>query len=368
MTEPTATGRPPPASSRSSRGPPRHLPHLRSVRLRGTDDDRVIVRARDGGARRRDPDRRVPASSGSATGGQLEARPAPALDPPFADLDIDLPRTAAVALRTLSGDVEATGIAGDSRWASASGDIRLSVEAGRVQLETMSGDAVLEATGSITLGARTVSGGLRVRAPRLDGLDASTTSGDVRIEGDLAAGPPTTSTRCPATSSSSPPAPSASRSRRSRATSTRPAGTCRCGTRAARWSSATAPSPSPSGRPPATCGCGRWRAGPGRASPCRPAGARTGRPRRLSRRSRRSPRGGPGCPPRGRPRRSGPAPDRRGGGHAGLDWLRAGRRPPRGRPPGGPPGPRARRPRHRDRRARLEILEQAGPRYFRGWC
>ena len=161
-----------------------------SVRLRGTDDDRVVVRAQDGeplGDEIRveaDPDVvRVRDQEGTWKLGPLSLSTRRSRD-----VAIDLPRTAAVVLRTLSGDVVATGIGGDSRWASASGDLRISVEGGRVQLETMSGDAVLEASGSITLGARTVSGGLRVRAPRLDGLDASTTSGDVRIEGDLGRG------------------------------------------------------------------------------------------------------------------------------------------------------------------------------------
>ena len=104
------------------------------------------------------------------------------------DLDIDLPRTAAISLRTVSGDVEALGIGGASRWASTSGDLRVTVSAGPVQLESMSGDAVVEASAAITLVGRTVSGDLKVRAPRLDGLDASTTSGDVRVEADLAAG------------------------------------------------------------------------------------------------------------------------------------------------------------------------------------
>ena len=85
----------------------------------------------------------------------------------------------------MSGDVEATGIAGDSRWASASGDLRLAVDGGRVQLETMSGRRHRSRRpASIALGARTVSGDLRVRAPRLLAIDAGTTSGDVRIEGD----------------------------------------------------------------------------------------------------------------------------------------------------------------------------------------
>ena len=157
--------------------------------LRGTDDDRLVVRAQDG-----EPlgyDVRVDADDSTIrirdTDHAVKLGPMNISHRRSRDLVVELPRSAAVVLRTLSGDVVATGIGADSRWATASGDLRLSVEGGRVQLETMSGDAILEASGTMTLGARTVSGDLRVRAPRLDTLDASTTSGDVRIEADLGA-------------------------------------------------------------------------------------------------------------------------------------------------------------------------------------
>ncbi len=160
------------------------------LRVRGTDGDRVIVRSRDGVPL--DDDLHIDAAPGilrirdGETGiriGPLHVRTRRSLD-----LDIDLPRTAAVSLRTMSGDVEATGIGGPSQWASASGDLRLATSAGPVRVDTMSGDATLEVSAAISLAARTVSGDLRVRAPRLEAVDASTTSGDVRIEADLAEG------------------------------------------------------------------------------------------------------------------------------------------------------------------------------------
>lgn len=158
------------------------------LRIRGIDGDRVIVRTRDGESL--DERIRIETAPGvvrirDGEGGfrlgpvQVRTRRSP-------DLDIDLPRTAVVSLRTTSGDVEAFGIGGASRWASASGDLRVSVSAGPVHLDSMSGDAVLESSVEIGLTARTVSGDLKVRAPRLETLDASTTSGDVRVEGDLA--------------------------------------------------------------------------------------------------------------------------------------------------------------------------------------
>lgn len=165
------------------------------LRVRGIDGDRVVVRSRDGKPL---DDRvhfetapgvvRILDGEGSFRDGeggfklgpvQVRIRRSP-------DLDIELPRTAVVSLRTTSGDVEAHGIGGASRWASTSGDLRVSVTAGPVHLDTMSGDAALESSVDIVLTARTVSGDLKVRAPRLETLDATTTSGDIRVEGDLA--------------------------------------------------------------------------------------------------------------------------------------------------------------------------------------
>ena len=160
------------------------------LRLRGIDGDRVIVRSRDGGPL--EGRVRIEAAAGIVRirdgEGSVRLGPLVLSTRRSPDLDIDVPRTAALLVRTVSGDVEALGIGGSSRWASTSGDLRVTVSAGPVQLESMSGDAVVEASAAISLVGRTVSGDLRVRAPRLDGLDASTTSGDVRIEADLAAG------------------------------------------------------------------------------------------------------------------------------------------------------------------------------------
>ncbi len=158
------------------------------LRIHGIDGDRVIVRTRDG-----EPlDERIRFETAPGVvrirdgEGDFRLGPVQVRTRRSPDLDIDLPRTAAVSLRTMSGDIEALGIGGASRWASASGDLRVSVSAGPVHLDSMSGDAVLESSVEIALTARTVSGDLKVRAPGLETLDASTTSGDIRVEGDLA--------------------------------------------------------------------------------------------------------------------------------------------------------------------------------------
>ncbi len=161
-----------------------------SLRIRGTDGDRVVVRTSDGAPLADDV--RIDAGDGVVRirDGESGIRLGPlhVRTRRSPDLDIDLPRTAALSVRTLSGDVVATGIAAASRWAMASGDLRISTSAGPVQVETMSGDAVIDASVAIALGARTVSGDLRVHAPGLEVIDASSTSGDIRVEADLSPG------------------------------------------------------------------------------------------------------------------------------------------------------------------------------------
>ena len=54
-------------------------------------------------------------------------------------LDVDVPRTARLICKTLSGDIEAHGVGHESRWSTASGDLHLVVEGGSLILDTMSG-------------------------------------------------------------------------------------------------------------------------------------------------------------------------------------------------------------------------------------
>ena len=323
-----------------------------SVHLRGTDDDRVVVRAQDGeplGDEIRveaEPDIvRVRDAEGSWKLGPFSVSTRRSRD-----LAIDLPRTAAVVLRTLSGDVQASGIGADSRWASASGDLRISVDGGRVQLETMSGDAILEASGTITLGARTVSGDLRIHAPRIDAVDASTTSGDVRIEGDLGRGTNHTInsvsgdvelvTGSPVRLQVETIAGDVHASGRHQSDGAPGHRTLVVGDGSVAVSVRT------------TSGDVRLRAlegGTGAIAPepAEPAVAPEPPTAPVAPTAADRARA-PGAPDGRRRWRAAAPPDRRGGGHAGVERRRPHRRPPRGRSPRGPAGPRARGARHRD--------------------
>ena len=160
------------------------------VRVRGTDEARLVIRTRDG--RRLDDAVTVDVAPGRVrirdAAGDFRLGPIRLSTRRSADLDLEVPRGTALAVRSLSGDIEATGIRGASRWTTASGDLRLAIETGPVAVETMSGDVILTGEGSLAVTARTVSGDLRLTAPLLDGLDLASTSGDVRVEGDLRPG------------------------------------------------------------------------------------------------------------------------------------------------------------------------------------
>lgn len=102
-----------------------------------------------------------------------------------ADLVIELPRATRIGLDTASADVSVTGIAGPGRYRTTSGDLIIQDAGGDLEIEAVSGDLRVEAVAPIELGARTISGDGTIRAPRLDRLDLTTTSGDLRVDAEL---------------------------------------------------------------------------------------------------------------------------------------------------------------------------------------
>jgi hypothetical protein len=165
-----------------------------NARIRATDEDKVVIRTLEG-----EPvdevltieateDRVAIRDAGGATSRDLRLGPIRIRSISPADLDLEIPATARLSLKTMSGDVEAIGIGAASRWASASGDLRLRIERGPIGIESMSGDITVESQEALEVQASSVSGDLRVRAPRIDKLAASSTSGDIRIAAALATG------------------------------------------------------------------------------------------------------------------------------------------------------------------------------------
>lgn len=162
------------------------------LRVRTTDGDRVVIRGRT----ERDLERDVEITSGQGwvrvtdgPAGTLRLGPLSVRTGGQApDLDVEVPRNVRISARTLSGDIEAVGVAGRSRWQSASGDVRVAAEGGDVAVDTVSGDVLIESRGPLGVAARTVSGSVRIRAPRLLNFDAATTSGNVHVDGGFEPG------------------------------------------------------------------------------------------------------------------------------------------------------------------------------------
>jgi hypothetical protein len=104
------------------------------------------------------------------------------------DLEVEVPRGAAVSIESASADLQLADLTNQLRVRTASGDLTLDRIAGTLELDAVSGDARIEAVGALDLHARTISGDLSVRAPRLGKAEIGTTSGDVRVDA-LLAGP-----------------------------------------------------------------------------------------------------------------------------------------------------------------------------------
>jgi hypothetical protein len=165
--------------------------HLRqlsgSVRVRGVDGAVARVGERHG--------RSLSESFQIETGEGLLSLTAPdrfGLDGVFGvgrrsslDLEVEVPRGAEIAIETASADLEGRQLIGRSKIRTASGDMTLDGMAGTLELDAVSGDVSLSADADLDLRARTISGDLTIRGPRLSRAEIGTTSGDVRVDAEL---------------------------------------------------------------------------------------------------------------------------------------------------------------------------------------
>ena len=101
-------------------------------------------------------------------------------------LDVEVPARADVIVHTASADIVTSGHLGEKEYRTASGDLVFDACAGEIDLDAVSGDVRVDAIGSLDLHGKTISGDLRIRAPRLDRFDLATTSGDVWLDAELA--------------------------------------------------------------------------------------------------------------------------------------------------------------------------------------
>jgi len=98
------------------------------------------------------------------------------------DLDVEVPARATIVVDTASGDVVTRGLVGSQRFRTASGDLALEATGGDLDIDAVSGDVRIDSSGVIDLCGKTISGDLRVRAPR---FDVATTSGDMHLDAQL---------------------------------------------------------------------------------------------------------------------------------------------------------------------------------------
>jgi hypothetical protein len=101
------------------------------------------------------------------------------------DLEIDLPRGAALVLEAVSSDIKVDGLLGDQRYRTTSGDVTLRGVAGQIEIDAVSGDIAIQAIDDAQVRARSESGDIELRAATLTALKLITTSGDIKVAGRL---------------------------------------------------------------------------------------------------------------------------------------------------------------------------------------
>lgn len=102
------------------------------------------------------------------------------------EIAVEVPHGATVLVETASADVVASDLSGTKQFKTASGSVQLSRLAGALEVQTVSGDIELEGQAPLDLGLKSISGDVVVRVPRLRRLEMSTTSGDLRLDAELA--------------------------------------------------------------------------------------------------------------------------------------------------------------------------------------
>ena len=118
-------------------------------------------------------------------GGRIEVRPVyPRDNRGFngsVDYTITVPQNAAVALKTVSGDVSVNGVRGEVRAESISGDVEVVATPNLALAKTVSGDVRARDIASTTLTLGTVSGSVIAAGLKVRTLDASSVSGDLQL-------------------------------------------------------------------------------------------------------------------------------------------------------------------------------------------
>ena len=98
------------------------------------------------------------------------------------ELELEVPRGAAVTIETISGDVVAEALGGPQSYRTISGDVTVA-GSGEMRVQTISGDVRVQGSGDTGLEWHSVSGDLRAAAPQLRRVELDTMKGDAWLEG-----------------------------------------------------------------------------------------------------------------------------------------------------------------------------------------
>jgi hypothetical protein len=101
------------------------------------------------------------------------------------EIAVEVPHGATVSVETASAEVEASDLSGNKRFRTASGDLSFERLAGPLDVESVSGDVEIEGQAPLELAAKSISGEMKVRVPRLRRLELVTTSGDIWLDAQL---------------------------------------------------------------------------------------------------------------------------------------------------------------------------------------
>jgi hypothetical protein len=103
---------------------------------------------------------------------------------PDVDVEITIPASCDVAVRSISGDVQIQGVTGNIYLETANGDMRLANSQGNLLVKTASGG--FQAGGfSGRLGVRTASGDVSIHGGVLQAFNIGTISGDIDLGGQI---------------------------------------------------------------------------------------------------------------------------------------------------------------------------------------
>jgi hypothetical protein len=101
------------------------------------------------------------------------------------EIAVEVPHGATVSVESASAEVAASDLSGNKRFRTASGDLTFERLAGPLDVESVSGDVEIDGQAPLELSAKSISGNLRVRVPRLRRLEMQTTSGDIWLDAQL---------------------------------------------------------------------------------------------------------------------------------------------------------------------------------------